>query len=110
MFAAGILIESVSEVQRKIFKDKPENAHKLYTSGLFGYARHINYFGYQIWRTSMAVAGGGLALGALAGSFIWNHFVNNSIPIMDEYCTSTYGEQWQEVKRKVPYAMVPGVY
>lgn len=36
MYTVGILLETVSEVQRKIFKDRPENQGKAYSSGLFG--------------------------------------------------------------------------
>lgn len=110
LFAAGILIESVSEIQRKVFKDDPKNSGKVYAGGLFSFARHINYFGYQVWRVSMAVATGGLGLGALVGGMLWRTFVKESIPELDEYCTKKYGGQWEEVKKNVPYAFVPGIY
>lgn len=110
LFAIGILIESISEIQRKVFKDNSKNDGKLYSGGLFKYARHINYFGYQVWRVSMAVATGGVALGALVGGMLWNTFAKSSIPELDEYCTKKYGSQWQEVKKKVPYAFIPGIY
>jgi steroid 5-alpha reductase family enzyme len=35
MYTVGILIEAISEVQRKTFKDRPENQGKAYGSGLF---------------------------------------------------------------------------
>lgn len=110
IFAAGILIETLSEVQRKAFKDDPKNQGKIYSGGLFQYARHINYFGYMLWRGSMALAGGGWAWGALTAGFFWNSFVNSSIPELDAYCTKKYGEQWEAVKRKVPYAFFPGIH
>lgn len=110
LFVAGILIESISEFQRKGFKDDPKNEGKVYAGGLFGYARHINYFGYQVWRVSMSVACGGAGWGVLMGGMLWSAFTKSSIPELDEYCTKKYGMQWEEVKRKVPYAFVPGLY
>lgn len=109
IFVAGILVETIAEIQRKAFKDDPKNSGKVYYGGLFGYARHINYFGYMLWRGSMALAGGGWIWGALIASFFWYSFNNRSIPTLDEYCAKRYGEQWQAVKRKVPYAFFPWV-
>lgn len=108
-YAAGILIETVSEVQRKLFKNDPKNKGKIYSGGLFSYARHINFFGYMIWRGAFAMAGGGLVWGAIAAAFFWQSFHNNAIPVLDEYFTKRYGEQWQAMKRKVPYAFCPGI-
>lgn len=110
LYAVGILIELISEIQRKRFKDDPKNEGKPYAGGLFGYARSVNYFGYTIWRSAFALAGGGLAWAALnAGMFAWD-FCNRAIPVLDRYCGQRYGEQWQNVKKRVPYAFCPGMY
>lgn len=109
LFASGILIETISEIQRKVFKDDSKNAGKVYSGGLFSYARHINYFGYTIWRASLGAATGGLALGALFTAWFWTLFMTNSIPELNEYCAKKYGVQWEDVKKKVPYAFCPGV-
>ena len=109
IFISGILIETISEIQRKRFKDDPRNKGKLFSGGLFGVVRHPNYLGYMLWRGSFALAAGGWAWGALVASSFWYDFNNRSIPVLDEYCTKRYGEQWQAVKRKVPYAFFPGV-
>lgn len=109
VFALGIGIETVSEIQRKAFKDNPKNEGKLYSDGLFGVVRHPNYLGYLLWRGSMALATGGWAWGVLVAAFFWFSFNNNSIPELDAYSTKKYGEQWEAVKRKVPYAFFPGL-
>lgn len=109
IFVAGILIETISELQRKAFKDDPKNKGKVYSGGLFSYARHINYFGYMIWRGAAALAGGGLAWGTFIVLFFRYNFLNMSIPELDEYCKKKYGEQWVATKRKVPYAFIPGL-
>jgi steroid 5-alpha reductase family enzyme len=43
LYTIGILVEPISEVHRKTFKDKPENKGKPYAGGLFSLARNINY-------------------------------------------------------------------
>lgn len=109
IFIAGILMETVAEIQRKAFKDDPKNKGKVYTGGLFGIVRHPNYCGYMLWRGAMALATGGWAWGVLVASFFWYDFNNRSIPTLDAYCNKRYGEQWVAVKRKVPYAFFPYV-
>jgi len=109
IFAAGILIESISEIQRKAFKDNPRNKGKVYSGGLFSYARHINYCGYMLWRGAMALAGGGWVWGAAVASLFWFDFNSRAIPTLDAYCGNRYGEQWQAVKRRVPYVFFPWV-
>lgn len=109
IFALGIAVETISEIQRKTFKDDSKNKGKLYTGGLFGLVRHPNYLGYMLWRGSFALATGGWAWGALSTAFFWFQFTKSSIPELDEYSTKKYGEQWAAVKRKVSYAFFPGV-
>lgn len=110
LYVAGILIELVSEVQRKRFKDDPRNEGKPYAGGLFAYARSINYFGYMVWRGAFALAAGGVVWGGLIATVLAMDFCKRAIPTMDRYCTGRYGKQWDEVKRRVPYAFFPGFY
>ncbi|KAI1334923.1 hypothetical protein F5Y15DRAFT_262715 [Xylariaceae sp. FL0016] len=109
-YVVGMGIETLSEVQRSNFKAKPENKGKVCKEGLWGYARHVNYFGYALWRGGycMAASGwiGGLAMGLFQG---WD-FSTRAIPVLDSYCGDRYGEQWAQFKRDVPYKIIPGVY
>lgn len=111
LFTLGILVEPIAEVQRKSFKDDPKNEGKPYAGGLFGLARSINYGAYTVWRTGFALAAGGpVWAGVVAAFFLWD-FSTRAIPTMEEYCQGRYGvRQWEEVKRKVPYKLIPGVY
>jgi len=109
-FIVGLAAEAVSETQRKLFKDDPKNTGKAYTGGLFGLARHINYGGYTIWRASYALASGGWIWGTFVGAFFASDFATRAVPVLDEYCSKRYGVQWTEFKKKVPYALIPGVY
>jgi protein-S-isoprenylcysteine O-methyltransferase Ste14 len=87
-YFVGLALEAVSEQQRKAFKDNSKNAGKLYTGGLFGLARHINYAGYIIWRSSYALASGGWVWGALVAAFFSWDFANRAVPVLDKYCAS----------------------
>ena len=48
------MLNTVSELLRKSFKDNPVNQGKLYTGGLFKYAIHINYLGDCLWVLGLA--------------------------------------------------------
>ena len=45
LFAIGFFLESVSDIQKYIFRSKPENKGKVCDVGLFTWSRHPNYFG-----------------------------------------------------------------
>lgn len=55
LFVIGSLINTMSELLRKPFKDDPSNKGKLYTGGLFKYSIHINYFGDILWVLGFAL-------------------------------------------------------
>ena len=85
LYVFGILTETISEVQRSNFKKDPKNKGKLYTGGLFKYARHINYTGYSFWRAGYSMAAGGWIWGsAVFALFIWD-FSNRAIAILGDY-------------------------
>lgn len=80
----GIVIETISELQRKSFKADPKNKGKPYSGGLFSLARHINYSGYALWRPANALAAGGVASAIATFAFFTYNFVANSIPGLDK--------------------------
>ncbi|KAL0563587.1 hypothetical protein V5O48_018478 [Marasmius crinis-equi] len=93
LFVTGIALEWVSEEQRKEFKDDPRNTGKVFSGGLFGRARHINYGGYMLWRAGFAVAAGGWKWGATVAALFGLFFEINAIPELDEYCTNRVGNK-----------------
>jgi len=109
-YTIGLIIEAVSEIQRKRFKDDPKNQGKAYTGGLFGFARHINYGAYTVMRSGYALASGGWIWGSFVGIFFGVDFARRGVPLLDEYCTKRYGVQWLQYKKKVPYKLFPGIY
>jgi steroid 5-alpha reductase family enzyme len=110
LYTIGILVETISEVQRKRFKDKPENKGKAYAGGLFSLARNINYGGYTLWRSGMALAAGGPIWGSLVFAFFTWDFSTRAIPVLEEYCRNKYGEQYKRIEKEVPYRLFPGIY
>ena len=52
-FAVGFILESVSDVQKYIFRSKPENKGKVCDVGFFTWSRHPNYFGEIIIQFGM---------------------------------------------------------
>jgi len=45
VFLAGLCIETISDLQKMRFNNKPENKGKWIESGIWKYSRHPNYFG-----------------------------------------------------------------
>jgi steroid 5-alpha reductase family enzyme len=87
LFGIGGLVETLSEIQRAIFKFNRDNSMrqalgaatgltqlsffllsegKLYTGGLFSFSQHPNYLGYTMWRTGLALLSGRCRLFASA--------------------------------------------
>ena len=48
LYIAGSFLNTGSELQRKRWKERPENKGRLFTGGFFRYALHINYFGDEV--------------------------------------------------------------
>ncbi|KAI1819266.1 hypothetical protein F4861DRAFT_150730 [Xylaria intraflava] len=109
-YVVGMAIEAGSERQRAVFKSRPENEGKVCKVGMWSWARHINYFGYALWRGGycMVACGwvGGLAMGTWHG---WD-LSHRAVGVLDEYCSNRYKQQWVQFKQEVPYKIIPGVY
>lgn len=110
LYAVGIGLETYAEVERKRFKDDPKNEGKVCSRGVWSVARHVNYFGYMLWRTGFALAAGGWAWSAINAAYWVAMFNLRAIPALDSYCSDHYGAQWEEYKRKTPYQLIPYVY
>ncbi|KAI1161723.1 hypothetical protein F5B18DRAFT_423320 [Nemania serpens] len=110
LYVAGMSIETISERQRAAFKRRPENKGRLCTQGLWGWARHVNYFGYALWRGGYCMVGCGLVGGLLMTLWQGWDLSQRAVAVQDDYCSRRYGEQWTRFKKDVPYRIVPGVY
>ena len=110
MFGVGILAELISELQRKRLKGNPANKSKLYTSGLFSLARHIDYGGYTIWCTGLALTSGNYWWAALQFFLHMYYFTAAAVSHLTDYCSKRYGEDWKKFERDVPNTLIPYIW
>lgn len=108
VFIIGSFLNTGSEFQRKLFKDRPENTGKLYKGGLFILARHINYFGDSVWTIGWALMTRNW-FGAIMPIFCTLGFVFASIPMLSKYLEERYKEQYREWASKTK-KFIPFVY
>ena len=106
LFILGSYLNSYSEYQRKKFKDNPINKGKIFTKGLFRFARHINYFGDIVWISGFALMTRNL-WSSLMPLLCVISFVFFNIPSLDKYLKNKYGEDYIEwaknTKKLFPY-------
>lgn len=107
LYAVGLSVEWYSEVQRAMWKRDPANKGRVYEGGLFGLSRHINYFGYTMWRSGYALASGGWTWGAVVAAFFTYDFTQRGIPVLQRYLEDKYGEKYDHYEKTVPYKFVP---
>ncbi|GAW16592.1 hypothetical protein ANO14919_060250 [Xylariales sp. No.14919] len=110
LYVVGMGIETVSERQRAEFKSRSENKGKVCKEGLWSWARHVNYFGYALWRGGYCMVGCGWIGGLLMGLWQGWDLSQRAVAVNDEYCSGRYGEQWVRFKQEVPYRIIPGIY
>ncbi|MCP4642608.1 MAG: DUF1295 domain-containing protein [bacterium] len=108
LFLLGSYLNTGSELQRKRFKADPANKGKLYTQGLFRYARHINYSGDTLWVAAWALATrnvwSAIVPLALAAGFVFAF-----IPSLTKHLRANYGDQFEEWEKRTK-AFIPFVY
>ncbi|KAI0184904.1 hypothetical protein EV127DRAFT_515744 [Xylaria flabelliformis] len=109
-YVTGMTIETLSERQRAVFKARPENKGRVCKVGLWSWARHINYFGYALWRGGYCMVASGWVGGIVMGVWQAWDLGSRAVVVQDDYCGKRYGEQWVVFKREVPYRIVPGVW
>ena len=108
IFFIGSFLNTGSEFQRKRFKDRPENNGKLYTGGLFGFARHINYFGDTVWLIGWAIMTRNW-WSAIMPIFCTLNFVLFLIPMLSKYLEERYKEQYRKWASKTK-KFIPFIY
>ncbi len=108
LFLGGSVINTLSEAQRRRFKSDPANQGRLYTQGLFGYARHINYLGDTILFSGLALVTGRLVMLiiplAMTLNFIWV-----LIPRKESYLARKYGDEFRDYEGRTK-RFIPSIY
>ena len=106
LYVSGSTLNTGSEIQRKWWKNQPENKGRLYTQGLFRYAMHINYFGDELLFTGYALFTG-VAWALLVPLVMVAGFVSFNIPELDKHLREHYGAEFgdyaQRTKKFVPF-------
>jgi protein-S-isoprenylcysteine O-methyltransferase Ste14 len=108
LYAIGSAFNTGSELQRRAFKARSENAGKLYRGGLFALTRHPNYFGDTLWGLGWALvthAGWSAVIVAIEVS----GFVFSQIPTLDRYLEAHYGDAYRDWARQTR-RFIPFVY
>jgi protein-S-isoprenylcysteine O-methyltransferase Ste14 len=108
LFVLGITIELVSETQRFRFKQDPVHKGKLFTGGLFRYARHINYLGYASWRFGLGLISGPPFTLAY-GFYHAIDFFMRAIPLLQGHMEQKYPVQWDKYRQQTPHVLIPGL-
>ncbi|KAI9096148.1 ergosterol biosynthesis ERG4/ERG24 family-domain-containing protein [Phlyctochytrium arcticum] len=83
---------------------------KLLCSGWWGLARHINYFGDWLMALAWCMCTGFRSPIPYFYAFYFAILLIHRNMRDDYKCSMKYGASWQEYKRRVPYAIVPGIY
>ncbi|KAJ7854934.1 hypothetical protein B0H14DRAFT_2508099 [Mycena olivaceomarginata] len=109
LFGVGIVMEMVAEEGRRAFKRDARNRGKIDDTGLWSVVRHPNYLGYTLWRAGITLTTGSLPATALLTTLQLWAFYTRSIPGIGGYMSAKYGPEWTDYKRRVPYALIPGV-
>ena len=108
LFLFGSCVNTLADYQRFSWKRNTENKGRLYTSGLFKYSMHINYFGD-------AIAYFGLALITYNIVCLWfpicmfAYFIGCEIPLLDIHLSKKYKNEFTEYA-KVTKRFIPFVY
>jgi protein-S-isoprenylcysteine O-methyltransferase Ste14 len=108
LYLLGSGLNTGSEWQRHRWKADPANRGRLFTGGLFRFARHINYFGDIVLFTGYALITGravALAIPAITAlSFVFGH-----APTLDRYLAGKYGEAYARWAARTP-RLIPWLY
>ncbi|KAF8182249.1 hypothetical protein K438DRAFT_1975775 [Mycena galopus ATCC 62051] len=109
IFAIGISMEMIAENSRKQFKKDLKNKGKIDDTGLWSIVRHPNYLGYLLWRIGITLTTGSLVATAALASLQLGIFCFGGIPDISHYMATKYDVQWKDYKKRVPFALFPGI-
>lgn len=93
LYLFGSWANTFSELQRRAWKARPENAGHLYTRGLFRWCRHPNYLGDTLLFTGFAAATGSWVALVIPAIMVAG-FVFAAIPALDRRLKEHYGEEF----------------
>ncbi|CAM9193513.1 unnamed protein product [Discosporangium mesarthrocarpum] len=112
LFAAGLVTETLADMQKYRFKNDPANAGKFCDAGVWSLSRHPNYLGeLTVWwgifglASPLLRAPRELALGLASPVFLMTLILFVSgVPLLEEQHDKKYGKdpRYQEYKANTP--------
>ena len=108
IFVVGSFINTCSEIQRHLWKEKAENRRKIYTEGLFKYSMHINYFGDLLWVIGYTIITRNI-LALIIPLFLFLFFSYYNIPKLEIHLCRRYGKQFYDYE-KITKRFIPFIY
>jgi protein-S-isoprenylcysteine O-methyltransferase Ste14 len=108
LYLVGSYVNTASELQRHLWKRRPQNKGRLYTAGLFQYAVHINYFGDLVLFTGWVLLTANPFLLAVPVLMLLG-FVLLNIPALDRYLADRYGDAFAHYAARTK-KLIPFVY
>ena len=108
LFLFGSYINTLADYQRFSWKRKTENKGRLYTSGLFKYSMHINYFGDAIAYFGLALITYNIVCLCISMGMVV-YFIAFEIPMLDEHLNKKYKHEFTEYYRTTK-KFIPFVY
>ena len=108
LFIIGSYLNTYSEFQRRRFKKDPNNKGKLYTLGLFQFARHINYFGDMCWVIGWAIVTHNI-WSIFIPILLTLGFIFLFIPELSRYLETNYADEYLDWKKETK-KLIPFIY
>ena len=108
LFLFGSCINTLADYQRFSWKRNTENKERLYTSGLFKYSMHINYFGDAIAYFGLALITYNIVCLCISMGMVV-YFIAFEIPRLDEHLNKKYKHEFAEYS-KATKKFVPFIY
>ena len=108
MVLTGSAVNTGSEWQRMVWKRRPENKGHLYTGGMWGLSRHVNYFGDIVLFTGWVLMSGQPAL-LIIPVVMFGGFAFGNIPAQDRYLLERYGEEYK-LYEKSTARLIPFIF
>ena len=102
----GSCINTLADYQRFSWKNNTANNGRLYTSGLFKFSMHINYFGDAVAYFGLALITYNIVCLCISMGMVV-YFVAFEIPRLDEHLSKKYKHEFAEyskvTKKFAPY-------
>lgn len=108
LFLLGSWMNSYAEYARHKWKQLPENRGRLYTLGLFRYARHPNYLGDLISFSGLCLISGRW-ITVIVPLIMLSGFVFANIPMLDAHLHNHYGTAFDEYAERTR-KLIPFIY